>query len=243
MDLESEILRNLKINHMQIIFYIVAFRYFLCYIFYYKQLFAYAIICWLSWDAHEFPQTMRKVSEILREEMSRWIAGDHDLHSVLQYPKLQHLSSPCPRLITLGRVFRRISTHSFLLPRPLVHFWKGGPPYGGSHYLRRGISISISCGNSFRNSPGPRALSYYGIMRDVIRIILNRMIHIQSSRFNHSSPYQLKYQVFIHVIRLQYNLSRKKYFTIYKTKILIFCVLYLHTIIYLKNFEVLITIK
>lgn len=158
--------------------------YFLCYIFEYKQLFPYAIICWLSRD--ELPQTMWKVSEILREEMSRWIAGDHDLHSVLQYPKLQHLSSPCPRLITLGRVFRRISTHSFLLPRPLVHFWKGGPPYGGSHYLRRGISISISCGNSFRNSPGPRALSYYGIMRDVIRITLNRMIQIQNSRFNHS---------------------------------------------------------
>lgn len=104
----------------------------------------------------ESPQTMRKVAEILREEMSRWIAGDHDLQSVLQYPKLQHLSSPCPRLITLGRVSPRISTHSFLLPRPLVHFWKGVPPYGGSHYLRHGISISISCGNSFRNSPGPQ---------------------------------------------------------------------------------------
>jgi len=142
--------------------------------FQYKQLFIWLFIDY--WEIRELPQTMRKVPEILREEMSRWIAGDHDLQSVLQYPKLQHLSSPCPRLITLGRVSPRISTHSFLLPRPLVHFLEGNPPYGGSHYLRHGISISISCGNSFRNSPGPRALSYYGIMRDVIRITLNRAI-------------------------------------------------------------------
>lgn len=163
---------------------------------------------------------MWKVSEILREEMSRWIAGDHDLHSVLQYPKLQHLSSPCPRLITLGRVFRRISTHSFLLPRPLVHFWKGGPPYGGSHYLRRGISISISCGNSFRNSPGPRALSYYSIMRDVIRITLNRTIQIQNSRFNHCSvPIEISSIHSCNTIAIRSVIYRKKYFTIYKTKL------------------------
>lgn len=145
---------------------------------------------------------------------------------------LQLSQTPTPKLSVSkinhpwSGLFRRISTHSFLLPRPLVHFWKGDPPYGGSHYLRRGISISISCGNSFRNLPGPRALSYYGIMRDVIRITLNRMIHIQSSRFNHSSLYQLKYQVFIHVMWLRYDLSRirKEYFAIYKIKILIFCV-------------------
>lgn len=88
--------------------------------------------------------------------------------------------TPTPKLSVskINHPWSDFSSGLCLLLRSLVHFWKGVPPYGGSHYLRRDISISISCGNSFRNLLGPRALSYYGIMRDVIRITLN------SARFN-----------------------------------------------------------
>lgn len=156
----------------------------------------------MSGDTRDTARTMRKVSEILRGEMSRWIVGDHDLRSCITVPQ-----TPTPKL-SVSKINHPWSDFSsdlyrrlFLLPRPLVHFWKGVPPYGGSHYLRHDISISISCGNSFRNLPGPRALSYYGVMRDVIRITLNRAIQFAAADLM-ALPCQLKDRAFARPTRM-----------------------------------------